>query len=282
MNPYTKKYLEFLETNDNPDVKFTDVHLPPTYLYKIWALEEITKNNIKYNMKDALDKNEFNNTEFQKFQDVHNEKLKRKENNKPFWFITISPKPDANFEDFKNCINDVSTFIWVEKCYWCFEQRGTTLEDMGTGFHAHIILEKYNIAPSKLKSIMKNKFSKFVTVDKYINNKINILEKKREFLQDKLDYIMGEKIDEDKPLKVDIDKKWRDKLDMKLFYSFDILTDERRISKSLKGRREGSGVKKGTKRRKYNSKTKKIASNTSSNNKIQEITFEKKKKILTF
>ena len=284
MNPYTKKYLEFLETNDNENTKFTEVNSMPKFLYEVYALEEITKNNVKWISRDKLDKNEYLNTALgHTAQIIHNEKLKRKEDNKPFWFITISPKPEADFNEFKSAIEDVSTFCWVEKCYWTFEQRGATLEKMGTGFHAHIILEKYNIAPSKLKSIMKNKFSKFIVVDKFIDNKINILEKKKPFLQDKLDYIMGKKIDSDKPEKCEIDKKWREKLQMELFYSFDILTDERRISNSLGGRREGSGVKKGTKRGNYKGK-KNITKNSNKNdiNEINEITFVKKKNVLTF
>ena len=281
MNPYTKKYLEFLENNNDENIKFTDVYSMPMYLYEVWALEEITKKNVLWNVRDALNKGEYSNKKLgHQSQIVHNERKRRTEENKPFWFITISPKPDCDFNEFKSAIEDVSTFIWAEKLKWTFEQRGTTDQDMGTGFHAHIILEKYNIAPSKLKTIMKNKFSKFVVVDKYIDNKINILEKKPEFLQDKLDYIMGKKIDEDKPMKVETDKKWREKLGMKLFYSFDILTDERRISKSLGGRREGSGVKKGTKRGEYKGKKKCKKINTE--NKIQEIKFVKQKKTLTF
>lgn len=276
MNPYTKKYLEFLETNDDPDVKFTEKHKPPMFLYKLWALEEINKKNILFNMKDALDNNEFNNTEFQVFQDVHNEKLKRKEDKKPFVFITINPKPDADFNDFKINIEDIATWSWVDKCYWVFEQRGSTESEMGRGFHSHIIIEKYNIAVNKIKSQVKNKFKKFVGVCN--DHTINVQKKQRDWLEDKLEYIMGKKYDEGKPEKQEIDIIWREKNSLKPYYTFDTLTDKKRVSNNKGGRREGSGVKKGTKRGKYNEK--KIVN--TNENKISEITFEKKKKTLTF
>ena len=284
MNPYTKKYLDFLESNDDENLKFTDVHSMPLFCYEVWSMEEISKRDVKRKMKILLDNNKLQNTKWHNQQILHNEvmkmELEEKERKKPFWFITISPKPDAVFEQFKSNIEDISTFIWCEKCFWTFEQRGTCEEDMGEGFHAHIILDKYNISPSKLKTIIKNKFEKFVVVDKYIDNKINILEKAREYLLDKMEYITGKKIDEDKPQKVEMDKKWREKLGLKLFYSFDILTDERRISTSLGGRREGSGVKKGTKRGKYKSEVK--TKKNDNENKIKEIEIVKKKQTLTF
>lgn len=284
MNPYYKKYCEWLENNDeHEDVNFTDIHKMTNFQYEVYYMEEMRKKNIFKKIKIKLEQNEYLNTKWNEDQILHNEVKKMdkiyKENKKPFWFITICPKPGADFNEFKSSIEDISTFIWVDKCYWCFEQRGETLENAGEGFHAHVILEKYNIAPSKLKTIMKNKFSKFITVDKYIDNKINLLQKQKEFLQDKLDYIMGLKQDETKPLKCEIDKKWREQLNLKLFYQFDILTDERRISNSLGGRREGSGVKKGTKRGKYKCKknNKHIVENE-----INEIKFIKKKNVLEF
>lgn len=249
MNPYTKKYLEFEQTEENE--KFTDMYKMSKFGYEVYALEEQMKSLQKWIVKDKLEKQEYKDGNFKVVQELYNEKQRRKELNKPFYFITLNPKQDCEFEPFKDAVGDISCWSWVDKCLWVFEQRGSTEEEMGKGFHAHVLISNYNIEKGKLKTQIRNKFKKFC-LD--IESCINIQQKKREWLNDKLEYIMGKKLDEGKPEKQEIDTLWREKMNLKQFYSFDILTDKRRISKNMGGRREGSGVKKGTKRGKYKCK----------------------------
>lgn len=274
MNPYTKKFLDFEQTDEN--VKFTDIYKMSKFPYELWALEEQMKSLQKWVVKDKLENQEYENSNFQVIQDLYNEKQKRKEYKRPFFFITINPKPDTDFNEFKSAVEDISTWCWVDKCYWVFEQRGTNETDIGNGFHAHILIEKHNIEKGKCKTQIKNKFKKFVGV--LNDNTINVQDKKREWLQDKLDYILGEKYDEGKPEKQEIDKIWRKKNNIESYYKFDTLTDKRRVSNSLGGRREGSGVKNGTKRGKYNCKKNNLLTEDCENS----IKIVHKKKILEF
>ena len=46
---------------------------------------------------------------------------------------------------------------------------------------------------------------------------------------------MGVKYDEGKPEKQEIDLVWRKKLELKNYYTFDTLTDKRRVSNSKGG-----------------------------------------------
>lgn len=250
MNPYTKKYLDFDQTDEN--VKFTDICKMSKFPYEIYALEEQMKSLSKWITKDKLENQEYNNTNFQVVQDLYNEKIKRKEMKKPFYFITLNPKPDVDFNEFKSAVDDITTWSWVELMTYAFEQRGTTIETAGNGFHAHIIIEKYNIEFGKMRTQIRNKFSKFC-----LNNEncINIQKKKREWLKDKIDYIKGKnKSGDGKDIKQDIDIYWRKKLQLKEFYVFDTLTDKKGVSNNHGGRRKGSGVKLGTKRGKYKCK----------------------------
>ena len=274
MNPYTKKYLDFNQTDEN--VKFTDICKMSKFPYEIYALEEQMKSLTKWITKDKLENQEYSNTNFQVVQDLYNEKQKRKENKKPFYFITINPKPDIDFNEFKSNIEDISTFTWVEKCYWVFEQRGNNNDTIGNGFHAHILIEKHNCEFGKMKSQITNKFKKFVGI--VSDNTINIQKKKREWLNDKLEYIMGKKYDEGKPEKQEIDLIWRKNNNLENYYTFDTLTDKKRVSNNKGGRRIGSGVKLGDKRGKYNCKK----NNKHIENEIQEIEFVKRKTSLTF
>lgn len=273
MNPYTKKYLDFDQTDEN--VKFTDICKMSKFPYEIYALEEQMKSLTKWITKDKLENQEYNNTNFQIVQDLYNEKQRRKENKKPFYFITINPEPDTDFNEFKSAVEDISTFCWIDKCYWVFEQRGTSIEDIH-GIHSHILIENHNCEFGKMKSQITNKFKKFV--GKVCEGTINIQKKKREWLNDKLEYIMGKKYDEGKPEKQEIDIIWRQKNELQNYYTFDTLTDKRRVSKSKGGRREGSGVKTGTKRGKYNCKN----NNKHIENEIKEIEFIKRKTSLSF
>ena len=110
---------------------------------------------------------------------IFNEKQKLEEEfkqfKKPFFFITINPKPDTDFNEFKSAIEDISTFCWIEKCYWVFEQRGNNNDTIGNGFHSHILIEKHNCEFGKMKQQITNKMKKFVGV--VSDNTINIQKK---------------------------------------------------------------------------------------------------------
>ncbi len=83
-------------------------------------------------------------------------------------------------------------------------------------------------------------------------NTINVKSKKREWLDDKLEYIMGTKTDGGKPEKQEQDVIWREEMKIKKFYKFELSTDKK--SSNTGGARNNSGPKKGMKRGKYKKK----------------------------
>ena len=216
--------------------------IPPVInneLYEAYAIEELMKKKSKQLLEMKLNNNELTNS--QPFlQKLHNEIKNRKEKLKPFYFITISPKEDIDYEDFFDAIESTCNWIFMEEGMYAYEQRGI---DEIKGIHCHIILMKYNVKPKTLIKRLTDKFKKFCEPKNgSYENVINVKQKKAEFLQDKIDYITGKKNDEDKPEKIWRDKIMREKYNLKEYYTFDLLTDKE-VKGKRGGAREGAGRK---------------------------------------
>lgn len=129
---------------------------------------------------------------------------------KYFAFVTINPE-NNKFEDYQ-ALN-----ILVEKCvskYWvtqyayCYEQRSDDADNI-FGLHCHCIFIRAGKRPSELEREIRSTFSKCVGIP---NLHINIQYKRKEWLQDKVDYMKGLKTGEGKDTKVSIDSIMRSRL----------------------------------------------------------------------
>jgi hypothetical protein len=183
-------------------------------------------------------------------QKLYNSNKKMKEELQDFYFITINPRPNTDVEEFKSHVLGIWNWCWIQKMYVVLEQRGDTPETRGNGLHAHVLIEKCNNEWGKINTQIRDKFKKFC--DSPYENTINVKSKKREWLNDKLDYIKGLKTDHGKPDKVIQDQLWRENLQIKPIYKFEDSTDKK--SSNTGGARNNCGVKKGTKRGKYKNK----------------------------
>lgn len=71
----------------------------------------------------------------------------------PYWFITINPKPEVDYDDFHNRILDLVTNESVSEYLYSFEVRNSD----HTGLHAHVLLECHttdkNFADRKIKKL---------------------------------------------------------------------------------------------------------------------------------
>ena len=183
-------------------------------------------------------------------QKLYNENKKLKKELSDFYFITINPKSDVELQEFKSMILGVWNWCWIEKMYVVLEQRGATDEERGYLPHAHILIEQCNNEWGKIQSQFKDKFKKICGPP--YENTINVKSKQREWLDDKLEYILGKKTDGNKPEKQHQDKIWREENNIKEYYKFELSTDKK--SSNTGGARNNTGVKKGTKRGKYKKK----------------------------
>jgi len=92
------------------------------------------------------------------------------------------------------------------------EQRGDTLENMGTGFHSHILFKRnLNYKPTKCITNLKNSLKKVVG-DVNNQHQFNYKVIGSEFAQDKKKYIIGQnKTGDNKDQKQKTDLFWRKK-----------------------------------------------------------------------
>lgn len=132
-------------------------------------------------------------------------------------FITINPPPTLSLEVFINTINKTMSKNWIDGYIYVIEQRGENEEELGKGFHTHILLK---LTEHKRKSQtdreIKNTWKKILDVDNYhiLNLKyIDDAEQKR-----KQGYILGEKSEEIKHKKQKMDIVYRQKNNLNKYY----------------------------------------------------------------
>ncbi len=131
-------------------------------------------------------------------------------------FITINPKANL-ITDFKALDDKVKKCIskyWVTDYCYCYEQRSDDEKNIH-GLHAHILLTR-NLKPSHTKREVQSTFKAIVGIpDKHIN----IQYKKKDWIPDKLEYMLGKKSGDGKDSKQIIDKIMRKTLGIENYYS---------------------------------------------------------------
>jgi len=140
-----------------------------------------------------------------------------KEHNNGYCFITINPSPEVSLTQLEEKVKKFVNRNMFEKYRYVFEQRSPTEENMGHGFHAHILLKRnLNYKPSKISLNTKNSFKGITKVD---NPQIlNIQHIGEEFAKDKDEYMNGVKTGEGKEAKQAIDKIFRKKNNLESVY----------------------------------------------------------------
>lgn len=122
---------------------------------------------------------------------------------KIFW-ITISPPPDYDLTTFINKVKSLNPETYQDLKY-NIEQRGETVEELGKGFHLHMLCkQKKN---QSQKNIINNLSSKF----KLSNSSIDVKLYPVSYYNDKVDYLKGKKNDPDKDKKIRMDILFREK-----------------------------------------------------------------------
>uniref|UniRef100_UPI0040487CDE hypothetical protein n=1 Tax=Mariniflexile sp. TaxID=1979402 RepID=UPI0040487CDE len=85
-----------------------------------------------------------------------------------YLFVTISPKPEVQLEDFTKTVEKLVKRHMFSAYAYAFEQRASAPEEVGKGFHVHILLRRnLNYKPCKIKANMAN------TVKHLLNPKDN-------------------------------------------------------------------------------------------------------------
>jgi len=134
---------------------------------------------------------------------------------KEWYFLTINPRPDITLTEFMKTIVKALKKRWINYYIMVIEQRGETEEELGKGFHTHIIFNK-GIKHCKVIKEMSNTFKKMCDTSNY--HLFNIKSIGEEEKKRKIEYILGEKADDGKHLKQQMDKIFRERNKLKSYY----------------------------------------------------------------
>lgn len=139
------------------------------------------------------------------------------------FFITLRPNDTkCTFLEFKE---KVEAYV-KRKCFieyeYSFEQKGTNIDDLGKGFHVHIIAKMKQRSKSEVLRDTKSTFNDWITTGKIAENCIEVLVTKN---GDKLvqDYLIEYKSDDGhKEVTKKWDYIWREKEGVEKLYSFSL------------------------------------------------------------
>ena len=125
-------------------------------------------------------------------------------------FITINWKPGTTPENTHNIITNIITKKWIDEYAITWEQRGEDEDSLGTGYHNHILL----INLEKPKSQIHREI--YSTVKNLVGNKFHVDVRMipASWIDDKLEYMKGNKWDPAKAKKAQMDKLFRSKYEL--------------------------------------------------------------------
>lgn len=135
-----------------------------------------------------------------------------KDNKISFYFVTINPKPDIPFDQFKNACDK---YFGKRKYIYTYEQRGKTIDEVGKGYHLHFIHPKKSYDINHIRKELLRIFGEYVGNSKHID----IRGCPESYLQDKILYMKGHKWDEGKKSAVDINIEFRKKYFLDSIYN---------------------------------------------------------------
>lgn len=133
-------------------------------------------------------------------------------------YLTISPPDRISFEDFKKKVEKYVARKIITDYLYVYEQRGTTMEEVGKGRHAHLLVARnLDYIPSQFLRNTKNTFKSIVNVQQ--RSLFYPVWQNPEYMKDKTEYLMGKKSKEGKDVKQAMDKEFREANALQNYYT---------------------------------------------------------------
>lgn len=146
-----------------------------------------------------------------------------------FYWVTINPPPECHIRELHIATEKLASRSFIEDYVYVIEQRGETEEEAGKGIHIHLLFkikdDPYE-PPSKIKKYLKSTYKQIVNVE---TKALWIQPCPKEYVKDKIDYILDTNKDSTKTQKQNIDKYYREQNRIAPYYTNidDIKTYER-------------------------------------------------------
>lgn len=184
---------------------------------KLKAEEEFYLKQERAKIKLGLNKSipEF---EIKESEDLEAKLKELKKNNDPKYgvFITVNPKMNTlqGFKELNEKVRKCISKVWVTDYCYCYEQRSADKDNVN-GLHVHILLKR-GIKPSHTEREVRSCFKTLVGIP---SKHIDIQYKRKDWFQDKIDYMKGNKTGEGKIEKTIVDTHMRQLLEIEDLYS---------------------------------------------------------------
>lgn len=168
------------------------------------ALKDVLYMRYKNHFNLIIEKGELDEylPDLKKMREVSDEKFKS-----DFIFITINPKPSILLNDFLKVCNKSINKPWIKDYLYVIEQRGEDRDNLGKGFHLHLLINKGDYRFSHARREFVSTFNKYTDTSNI--STFNFAMCKDSDLGNRQNYMIGRKKDESKWLKQDMDKIWR-------------------------------------------------------------------------
>lgn len=124
--------------------------------------------------------------------------------------ITMRPEDGTCLVWFEQALNDLQHQPWIKNAEYHMEQVGDTDETLGNGFHAHMVCKvtKTKRAGDIVKDLVKH-FEPVRVMIQIGNNKNKFLKTERD-LEYALNYVRGDKHNDNKEAAVELNEDWRE------------------------------------------------------------------------
>lgn len=131
-------------------------------------------------------------------------------------FITVNPRPGVALNEFVKTVNKSVQKTFIKKSLHVIEQRGEDMEELGKGFHTHILLNKGDYRISHLRREYARTFGKYCDVDN--PHCFNVAICKPSDIAKRQKYILDMKKDPAKHKKQLMDIEFRKKFNLPVYY----------------------------------------------------------------
>lgn len=137
-------------------------------------------------------------------------------NNSNYLWITINPRPSVNLIEFIKIVEKSLKKSWICKYLCVIEQRGCNEEEIGKGFHTHILIDKGDYRFSHARREFVSTYNKVCDVQNYHTFNFNCC--KEIDINKRQNYMLGRKADPEKHIKQDMDIIFRNRYNIPTFY----------------------------------------------------------------
>lgn len=173
------------------------------------------KKRVLYNMYMKYHKQKLDNGEYDDLGEVGIIRKKLDTDNRPLklYWVTVNPKEGTTISSLNKRIEKYVQRKMIHAFNYAFEQRGKTIDEAGKGMHVHLLIKSKDKKAWFKRSTISS-FKALCGNEQAIDIKLYPMDYETE----KIEYLKGEKWDDDKEDSTKINKIWREKEKLKSYY----------------------------------------------------------------